>query len=319
VPDVVALGEPLLEFVADEPGPLGSVETFRRGWGGDTSNLAIACVRLGASSGYLTRLGDDEFGRSFLSRWEEDGVDSSAVELDQEAHTGFYFVTFGDDGKHDFTYFRAGSAAARMTPGELDLGYVRSARILHVSGISQAISPSAAEAVAEAAAAARAVKVRVSYDANVRPKLAPAERFRALFEQTVPLADVVFLSDEDVDHVFGGDPEQALEEVLRAGPKLAVLKRGAGGALVGSAAGERVAVPAVRVPLVDATGAGDVFAGAFLVEHLRGEGLERAGRFATAAAALAVTGRGAVKPIPRREQVEALTARGAREAAVDHD
>jgi 2-dehydro-3-deoxygluconokinase len=101
-PDIIAIGEPLFELNQ----PKGE-NIFRPGHGGDTSNAAIAAARQGASVGYVTAVGADQFGESFVSLWEGEGVDTSAVVRSQTAHTGLYFVTHGPDG-HVFSYLRAG-------------------------------------------------------------------------------------------------------------------------------------------------------------------------------------------------------------------
>ena len=118
---------------ADDP------DTYVRGFGGDTSNMAIAAARLGARAGYVSRVGDDAFGRSLLRLWADEGVDTRGVTTDPAAPTGVYFVTHGPAG-HEFSYLRAGSAASRMEPATLPVDVIRGARVLHVSGISQAIS-----------------------------------------------------------------------------------------------------------------------------------------------------------------------------------
>ena len=136
--DVLALGEPMIEFNQTRPGE----PTYLQGFGGDTSNMIIAAARQGARTAYLTRLGDDEFGRMFLGLWRSEGVDTGGVVMDRTAPTAVYFVTHNAAG-HVFSYLRAGSAASRMRPEDLPLELIRSARFFQASGISLAISASA--------------------------------------------------------------------------------------------------------------------------------------------------------------------------------
>src|SRR6185436_8292447 len=137
--DIVAIGEPMIEFnQARSTDP----HTYLQGFGGDTSNMAIAAARLGARVAYVTRLGADSFGRMFIDLWSQEGIDTSGMMLDAEAPTGVYFVAHGAHG-HEFSYLRAGSAASRMRPETLPLVVMRATRLLHASGISQAISASA--------------------------------------------------------------------------------------------------------------------------------------------------------------------------------
>src|SRR5690606_34103128 len=127
--------------------------------------------------GYLTALGQDEFGDSFVRLWAENEVDASRVIRDPDAPTGVYFVTHGEDG-HVFSYLREGSAASRMGPKDVARDYIAGARVLHASGISMAISASACDAVFAAIGAAREAGVMVSFDTNLRLRLWPLERAR---------------------------------------------------------------------------------------------------------------------------------------------
>lgn len=309
MPELIALGEPMAEFAAAERGRLSRVTTFRRGWGGDTSNVAVAAARLGVSVGYVTRLGGDEFGRSFMALWEQEGVDASQVIVDPEGFTGVYFIALDEAGKHDFTYYRAGSAASRLTPEDIGPAYIQTARIFHTSGITQAISEGVYAAADAAIAAAHAGALVVSYDLNLRPRLRPLARLRSIVEATVPEADVVFLSAEDAGYLDDSRPAEAVaERLLARGPRLVVLKLGGEGCFIAAAEGITLRLPAWPVQPVDTTGAGDAFDAGFLVEWMRGVPLQEVGRFANAVGALAAGGLGAVAPLPTRARVEAFMA-----------
>ncbi|MFB4202987.1 MULTISPECIES: sugar kinase [Arhodomonas] len=299
--DIVCLGEPLLEL-SERPGDGGT--WFLQGYGGDTSNCAIAAARQEAAVGYLTALGDDGFGRAFLDLWAAEGVDASAVAVDRDAHTGVYFIRYRD-GEHVFSYLRQGSAASRLGPDDLPLDYIRAARVLHVSGISQAISSKACDAVFAAMAAAREAGVTVSYDTNLRLKLWPLARARAVIHAAMREADIALPGLEDARRLTGlTDPDAVVDFYAGLGPRVVALKMGREGVLV-AADGERVHCPAHPVAQVDAAGAGDAFDGAFLAGIVRGARPEAAARYANVAAALSTLGRGAVAPIPRRAAVEA--------------
>ena len=133
--DIVAIGEPMVEFNQTRAGE----PNYLQGFGGDTSNTIIAAARAGARTAYVTRLGDDDFGRLLLDLWRREGVDASGVGIDPQAHTAVYFVTHGASG-HVFSYLRAGSAASRMQPEHLPLDLIRGARFVQASGISLGIS-----------------------------------------------------------------------------------------------------------------------------------------------------------------------------------
>ena len=299
--DVVSLGEPLYEF-SQIPGESGR---YLQGFGGDTMNCAIAAARQGAKVGYITRLGDDEFGRQFLQLWRAEGLDISGVGIDPQAHTAVYFITHGPAG-HVFSYLRKGSAASRMRPADLPLELIRKAKFFHTSGISQAISDSACDAVFAALEAARVAGVRIAYDSNLRLRLWPLARARAVIRATIVLADYFLLSMEDAEALCGEkDADAILDWCHEAGAKVVALKLGAAG-VVGSDSKRREKIAGHTVNCIDATGAGDCFAGALLARMAAGDNFWDGLRYANAAAALATTGFGAVAPLPRPDAVRRL-------------
>jgi 2-dehydro-3-deoxygluconokinase len=303
--DIAALGEGMVEFNQTRPGQ----PQYLQGFGGDTSNAAIAAARAGARTAYLSRVGDDVFGRDLLALWTAEGVDTSGVETDAQAPTGLYFVSHGPAG-HEFTYRRAGSAAARMSARWLRNGaagqMVREARILHVSGISLAISGEAREAVFAAMAIARENGTLISFDANLRLKLWTLEEARPAMEQAIAMADIFLPSLDEIALLTGlQEPQAVIGWGHGRGARTIVLKLGEHGSIVSDGARMQAMAP-LQVEAVDATGAGDCFAGNFLARLAAGDTVFDAARYANAAAALAVQGWGAVAPLPRPEQVRAL-------------
>jgi 2-dehydro-3-deoxygluconokinase len=300
-PAILALGEPMIEFNQTRQ----SEPNYLQGYGGDTSNAIIACARQGAPSGYISRLGNDEFGRMLAALWKAEGVDAGGVAIDPAAHTAVYFVTHDTRG-HVFSYLREGSAASRIAPGDIPEHLIRGARYLHVSGISQAISVSACEAAFHAMRVARAAGVKVSYDTNLRLKLWPLERAREVMGRAIAMSDYLLPSLEDMQAIAGLEEADAiLDWCFAQGANNVVLKLGKQGCIA--------ATPELRTPIaghsvkaVDATGAGDCFDGAFLARLHFGDDMMSAARYANAAAALTTTGFGAVAPLPRRAAVQAF-------------
>lgn len=298
-PEILTLGEPLIEFNQTDP----QSSTYLQGFGGDTSNAAIAAARQGARVGVIARVGTDVFGDQFIALWQREGIDIRAVERDPAAHTGMYFVSHTANG-HAFSYMRAGSAASRITPADLPAETIRHARWLHASSISQAISTSACDAVFAAINAARDAGVKVSYDANLRLKLWPVDRARAIIRATAAQVDLFLPSLEDITALSGvADPEAALQWCIDTGARDVVLKLGARG-VIGQVGGQRLRIEACPVTVVDATGAGDCFVGSLLARLCAGDPMEAASRYANAAAALSTQGFGAVHPIPTSAEVE---------------
>ncbi|HEX7985314.1 MAG TPA: sugar kinase [Duganella sp.] len=299
--DIVALGEAMVEFNQATPGETN----YRQGFGGDTSNAVIAASRQGARTAYLSRVGDDRFGAMLLDLWRAEGVDVSAVARDPDAPTGLYFVSHGPDG-HAFSYLRAGSAASRMRPGNMDLSAVASTRWLHVSGISQAISASACDTVFAAIDAARAAGARVSFDPNLRLSLWPLERARAVIRATIGMTDLFMPSLDEAVALAGTDDVETMFAWCRAqGARSVVLKCGPVGAWYAEGDAAPRLMAGYPVQAVDATGAGDCFDGSLLARLAAGDALADAVRYANVSAALSTLGHGAVAPIPGAERVRA--------------
>jgi 2-dehydro-3-deoxygluconokinase len=301
-PDIVSLGEPMYEF-----SQIAGQRSYLQGFGGDTMNCAIAAARQGARVAYLTRLGDDEFGRQLRELWRAEGIDDSGVSTDPEGHTAVYFITHGPSG-HVFSYLRKGSAASRMRPEHLRLDLIRSAKYFHTSGISQAISESARQTVDAAIDCAHESGVPVVYDCNLRLRLWPIETARAVIRATIPRCQFFLLSLDEAGDLCGlSDAQAVLDWCHEAGARYVALKLGAGG-VIGSDAKQRRTVPGHTVDCVDATGAGDCFAGALLARMAAGDNFWEALPYANAAAALTTTGYGAVMPLPYPEAVRRLLA-----------
>jgi 2-dehydro-3-deoxygluconokinase len=297
--DILAYGEPMVEF--NQTGQ-GDGRLYLQGFGGDTSNFAIAAARQGTSVGYWSALGDDAHGRALRALWDAEGVDHGLVRSDPTASTAIYFVTHGERG-HEFHFYRSGSAASRVGPADVPKAEISAAKVFHLSGISLAISDSACDAGYAAIAAARAAGVQVSFDTNLRLKLWPLDRARAVMSDVLRLTDIALPSWDDITAITGlTEPDAIVDHCLHGGAKVVALKLGAEGALVASA-GECHRIAPFPCQPVDATGAGDTFGGAFVARLVAGDELLDAGRYAAAAAALSTQGYGAVAPIPRADTV----------------
>lgn len=303
--DILCMGEPMLEFnqlpVAED-----GRRVYLEGHGGDACNAAVAASRSGARAGVLTALGDDRAGAAFRTLWAREGVDDSAVRDHPSAPTGIYFVTHDGDGHH-FDFHRTGSAAALLGPAEVPAEAIRAARILHLTGVTLGISTASCDAAFRAIEIAKAAGVAVSLDTNLRLRLWPVRRASAAIHTAAGLADMLFPSLEDAQALTGlRDPDEIADFYLRLAP-LVLLKLGPQGLLVATPEG-RARVPGHQVEAVDATGAGDTLAGAFLARVAAGEDIYDAARYANAAAALSTRGYGAVAPIPREAEVMAFLA-----------
>lgn len=302
--DIVSLGEAMVEF--NQTGE-GQGRLYRQGYGGDTSNFAIAAARQGARVAYASSIGDDPYGRLLRDLWDREGVSHAQVDIDPNAFTAIYFVTHDAQGHH-FSFFRQGSAASLMTPATLPRALIQGARVLHLSGISLAISASACDTAFEAMDVARLAGVQVSFDTNLRRKLWPLPRARAVMTEAMRRCDICLPSFDDVSAITGlSDPDALVDHCLSLGARVVALKLGERGALVADVQ-KRHWVPPHPCRPVDATGAGDTFGGAFVARLVAGDELLMAARYANVAAALSTEGYGAVDPIPHAERVRAALA-----------
>jgi len=299
--DILSFGEPLYEI--SELPQEGEALHYLGGYGGDTSNFAISAARQGAKVAMFTQLGADVFGDRFIALWRREGVDYQHVLRHDSAPTGLYFITHDNTGHH-FTFYRKGSAAACLQPSQLPEQAIADAKLLHTSAITLAISDLACDSVFSAIELARRHDTLVSFDTNLRLKLWPLSRARAIIHEVARSVDLCLPSLDEARLLTGLHEAEAIADFyLNLGVKEVVLKLGSEGAMYANAH-QRWQVKGHRVETVDATGAGDCFSGAFLTQYLSGCSPERALDYANAAAALTTTGYGAVKPIPSRQEVE---------------
>ncbi|WP_191300749.1 sugar kinase [Deinococcus indicus] len=302
--DLIALGECMVELRAD--GPLGEAAHLTRACGGDTLNALVSAARLGSRCGFISRVGRDPFGHGLRRAWQVEEIDVTHAPL-VDGENGVYFISLHADGEREFTYRRVGSAASGLSPADVDAAYLASAGTLLLSGITQAISQTAQAATRHAARVARQVGTCVAFDPNYRPRLwadragerAGLDAARAAFREVLPCVDLLlpsFPADTALlDHIPIDAPDAA-----RAFADLGVtvaLKDGPHGAWLCDPGGEPLHVPAPPVAdVLDTTGAGDAWNGAFLHALTRTQPPEQAARAGHASAAHVIRHRGALPP-----------------------
>lgn len=277
--DVVTLGEAMVMLVAGQPGPLERVETFHKCTAGAETNVAIGLARLGLRVGWGSRLGQDSLGRYLLESLRGEGVDCSRVALVPGERTGLLFKNRVTDGSDPLVeYHRAGSAASRMRPDDVDRGWLLSARHLHATGVFAAVSADSFEVSRQTMRLMREAGRTVSFDTNLRPSLwASTEAMRAGINELAGLADWVLPGLEEGRLLTGErEPEAIARFYLERGAGLVVVKLGPDGAYYddGARSGRVPAHPVDRV--VDTVGAGDGFAVGVISGLLEGLPLERA-------------------------------------------
>ncbi|MFC7807015.1 sugar kinase [Streptomyces olivaceus] len=305
VADVVALGESMVTFLPSRPGRLADVPSFERAIGGAESNVACVLAAAGHSVRWVGRVGADGFGDHLVEAIGAYGVDVSAVRRDPGRPTGIYFRTAGDRATdaHEVAYYRAGSAASAMSVDTMDLDAIRSGRVLHLSGITPALSADCLGLMRELTAR-RPGRPLVSFDVNHRPGLwRDAEDGPRVLLELARGADLVFVGEDEAWDL--GGPE-AVRAALPE-PDVLVVKQGATGATAFHGGG-RTTVPALAVDVVAAVGAGDAFAAGFLSATLRGLPVRDRLRHGHLMAAAALTVPGDLAAPPARDHADRLAA-----------
>ncbi|WP_318214219.1 sugar kinase [Streptomyces sp. SCL15-6] len=304
VVDVVALGESMVTFLPSSPGRLADVPSFDRAIGGAESNVACVLAAAGHTVRWVSAVGADGFGDHLVEAIGAYGVDVRAVRRDPDRPTGIYFRTAGDRATdaHEVAYYRAGSAASAMSAATLDLDAIRSGRVLHLSGITAALSADCLGLMRELTAR-RTGRPLVSFDVNHRPGLWRDGDGPAVLLELARGADLVFVGE---DEAWGLGGPEAVRAALPE-PELLVVKQGATGATAFH--GQHVtSVPALHVDVVAAVGAGDAFAAGFLSATLRGLPVRERLRHGHLMAAAALTVPGDLATPPARHHADRLAA-----------
>lgn len=279
------VGEGLFEIGLDG-------ETLGAGYGGDAPNAAVMAALAGADARLGGRVGDDAFGRMLLAFWQERGVDTRFVRVDETAPTGIY-VNETTEAGHRFDYHRTGSAGSRLAPEDVSEELLADVATVHLTGITLTVSPAAARAALDRAP-------RVSFAVNHRPRLAPDP---AALLAAARAAQIVFVSDEEGEALLGErEPERIAAALGGEAEELVVTSGARGAAVLAGGAWSEVEAPPVEV--VDAAGAGDALAGCYLAERVRGSEPAAALRTAVAAASLSCRSRGCAASYPNRTELD---------------
>jgi 2-dehydro-3-deoxygluconokinase len=307
--DVLTYGEAMALFVADEPGPLAQVSRFTKRIAGADLNVAIGLARLGFKVGWLSRVGDDSFGRYVLDTLAKEGIDARRVTVDERYPTGFQLKSKERDGLDPSTeYFRKGSAASHLSIDDYSADYALAARHLHLTGVAPAISASSHELAFHLAREMRAAGKTVSFDPNLRPILWPShEAMATSLNRLAALADWVLPGLSEGTVLTGlVTPEDIARFYLDAGARGVIVKLGARGAYFRTpdCSGYVAALPVTRV--VDTVGAGDGFAVGVISALLEGRDWVEAVARGNRIGALAIQVIGDSEGFPTRTELDQI-------------
>jgi 2-dehydro-3-deoxygluconokinase len=307
--DLVSIGETMLRLSVPVGRRLDDARSLDVEAGGAESNVCVALARLGRRTAWASRLPDNALGRGILRTLRADGVDVSAVLLAPGERVGTYYIELATPPRvSQVIYDRADSAAARLTPEELDWAALLDTRILHLTGITPALSPGCYAVVAEAMARARAGGVTVSFDVNYRARLWDAATAGQRLRPLIAEADILFCKSADAALLFGcaGEPRAQIDRLAElTGARAILVTHGERGAAL-LEGGRLTQQPALPVQIVDRIGSGDAFAAGVLDGAIDGDmaaGLRRG--VALAAIALAQHGDRVLATRPELEAVMA--------------
>ncbi|MGE5577178.1 MAG: PfkB family carbohydrate kinase [Syntrophothermus sp.] len=339
MPDFIALGEILVDLVSTKSGAsLAETPGFQKAAGGAPANVAVGLSRLGVSTGFIGKVGADEFGSYLISVLAEDGVDTSRIVREAKAKTGLAFVAVSESGEREFLFYRNPGADMLLSPRDLEVAYIRSAQAFHFGAVSL-ISESSRLATHRAVDVARGNGLLISFDPNLRLTLWDTEsQARLQIDAALKMADVIKMSQSEMEFLTGtSSPEDGCRILSKSGARLVVITLGKEGCFFAHSSGSGY-VPALRVKPVDSTGAGDGFMAGLLwqileakqaadaktgatfwerkdkpansfLSSLSHERLEEICRVANVVGALVTLERGAIPALPSREKVLAALAK----------
>lgn len=329
MPDIVCLGEALVDMVSTAPG-LSLVQSpeFHKAAGGAPTNVAAGCAILGASAGLIAQVGKDSFGEFIRQTLWDVGVDLTHFALTADYATQLAFVALDERGVPEFAFHVKQSADQLLSPADLDEHYIRDAEVFHFGSITLINEPSRS-ATMKALNHASDEGLLISLDPNLRPPLWKSldHAYDAIHE-VVRLCDFLKVSEQEMTFLTGHDDlEKGIGALYDMGPELVAVTLGPAGCAVCNGA-VILQIPGYRVPVLDTTGCGDAFVAAVLTQLVEQEHdimdleepqLAEIFRFANAAAALTATAEGAIPALPGRDEVLELIELGGMQAPPEVD
>ncbi|WP_130175927.1 sugar kinase [Cryobacterium sp. SO1] len=306
--DVVTIGETMGLMKAETPGPLALVSSLSLGMGGSESNFAIALRRLNTTVTWVGRVGNDSLGELVLRELAAEGIVVDPLH-DPTAPTGIMIKERRTMDQLKVWYYRAGSAGSRLSKEDIPIERIAHSRLLHLTGITPALSPSAAQAAQYALDVAREAGVMVSFDLNYRSSLWSEEDAGRAFRNYIAQADIVFAGDDEAVIAVGksGDSLELARRITSMGPSQTIIKRGAEGCAA-VIEGIEYEQDAVRVNAIDTVGAGDAFVAGYIADLLAGCTVQERLLTAVRVGAFACLVPGDWEGMPRRHELSLLDA-----------
>lgn len=303
--DIITIGESLIELSTDEK--MSSAECLHKYYGGDALATAIAALRSGSKVGFITRVGNDSFKEFLLDSWQTEGLDISQVKLTNEPN-GLYFIARPSLQEKELVYYRKKIAPSKLSLEDISTEYIKSSKVIYASGVTQSLSLSADEAVTAAFKIAKENGVITAYDPNYYSQITTQDDAREDFHHVINYTDILFMSAKhDTINILELDSiENIIKKLWDMGVSTIVIKAGEKGGYYTGYNGNIVFTDFYTKDVVDTTCSGDVFNGGFLHAYTHGCSPFEAAKYASIVAGLQAKVVGAIKPIPYKEEVNAI-------------
>ncbi|MFX1284289.1 MAG: carbohydrate kinase family protein [Promethearchaeota archaeon] len=299
--DVIAIGELLIDLIADNPSArMEDQTTFKRFAGGAPANFIVGIKKLGFSAGLISKVGDDFFGRFLIETLEKEGIDISQIIITNEYKTALAFVGLDELKRPSFSFYRSPCADIMLKESEINTGYIKSAKLLMYGTVSIADEP-ARSAVKKAVHVAKQNDVLVACDPNLRDDLWHHQDPREYLLELLEMTDIFLPSLSEVELITGKKEEKAIEAIFEIGPKVIGVTSGEKGSRIITKE-KTFFAPSFNVPVMDTTGAGDAFAAGMITGLLLKLNMNNIPYFANAVSALKIMKKGAMS-LPTMKEV----------------
>ena len=300
--DLITIGESLVEFSTNQK--LKDAECLHKYYGGDSLVVAVAAKRLKSNVGFITCIGDDPFKDFMISSWEKEGLDLKHVKVVNEKN-GLYMVSRATGEEKEFMYYRKKIAPAKLSIDDIDEEYIKKAKIIYASGITQSLSINAREAVKKAFEIAKENGITTAYDPNYSSLNATKEDAKEYFEEIIPFTDILFMSSKyDTKSIFDIESlENIVKYLTDSGIQTIIIKSSETKGYHLNYMGNSIFIPFYTDHVVDTTSSGDAFNGAFLHAIANSYTPIEAANIASIDAGLQAQGIGAIKSVPYFDEV----------------
>lgn len=300
--DLITIGESLVEFSTNQK--LKDAECLHKYYGGDSLVVAVAAKRLKSNVGFITCIGDDPFKDFMISSWGKEGLDLKHVKVVNEKN-GLYMVSRATGEEKEFMYYRKKIAPAKLSIDDIDEEYIKKAKIIYASGITQSLSINAREAVKKAFEIAKENGITTAYDPNYSSLIATKEDAKEYFEEIIPFTDILFMSSKyDTKSIFDIESlENIVKYLTDSGIQTIIIKSSETKGYHLNYMGNSIFIPFYTDHVVDTTSSGDAFNGAFLHAIANSYTPIEAANIASIDAGLQAQGIGAIKSVPYFDEV----------------